>query len=215
MRRLRPGSLWIAATGALCLCGCDLLSTLTERLNILAVDFTFDTLDVSGLVYTQDPIAAAQDFLNFDATARHKYGVNIRCRLHAHNPNAHAAVFDGAAAFLRVEDTTATASAMATQVPGFRVEAQSDAIVDILFPLRLDNPVFSQDAWTKVIQGGDMPYRVNADLFFNLLDASQGNVPNSLGNLTVHLDVAKGSVDARQTSLTVIDLVLQALGLVF
>lgn len=211
---MRRGPLLLAFALALGLGACDFLDTLRDHLNILAVDFGFQRVDVSGLVYPST-VEIARELLYQDLSAKANYGVDIRCRLVAHNPNNHAASFDGARVFLRVQDTSAFAPAVSALLPAFRVEAQADQNLDIVFPLRLDNPVFSQSAWAQVIQGGDMPYRIDANLFFKLLDESTPGLVQALGNDSVHVSVAKGSVDARETSASVLDYLLQYLELVF
>jgi hypothetical protein len=207
-RRILAGSMALILLSA-----CDFLDTLRERLQILGVDFGFERLDVGALAFESDPVEAAIDLANFDATARGKYGVDERCRIRATNPNTHAAAFDGADVRLRLEDTSRSAPSVPARLPAFRVPAGGDTVLDITFPMRLDNPVFSRSAWTKAVRGEDMPYRLDADLFFRLLDESSPGA--SLGSGSVRLDVAKGAVDARAAASTAVDLLLQALAVLF
>jgi len=211
---MRRSILLLSLSLALGLAACDFLDTLRDHLQILAVDFGFQRVDVSSLVYPSTA-ETAQDLLFQNPSGKAKYGVDIRCRLVAHNPNNHAAAFDGARVFLRMEDTSAYAPAISAALSAFRVEAQSDQNLDVVFPLRLDSPVFSQSTWAKVIQGGDMPYRIDARLFFRLLDESTPGLVQALGNDSVHVNVVKGSVDARETSVSVLEYLLQYLALVF
>jgi len=194
--------------------GCDFLDTLWERIQVLTVNFSFDRLDVSGLVYPS-LLETTQDLFSLDVSNRGKYGVNVRCRIKADNPNSHAAAFDGAQAFLRAGDTSSAAQSISASLPAFRIEAGKGADLDIVFPLRLDNPLFTYDTWTKLVRGDSLPYRLSADLFFRLLDEGAPEAVRELGNKTVPLNLARGSVDAKETGTAVLDLVLAYLRLLF
>ncbi len=212
LRRVLFPLIVVAALG---FSACAFVQSLSERLNILSVNFGFERLDVSGLAYPRNTLEVARDLLSFNAAARGKYGVDVRCRIRARNPNAHPAAFDGAAARLRVQDTAGSAPAAQAFISAFRVAGGGSADLDVVFPVRLDNPIFSKSAWTQVLRGGNIPYRVDADLSFHLLNDSLPEALRSIGNGSVRLSVAKGSVDARETAATAVDLLIKALGLAF
>lgn len=213
MKPRRKG-FWIAALTALSLNGCDFLDTLWERIQVLSVNFSFDRLDVSGLVYPS-LLETSQDIFSLDVSNRSKYGVNVRCRIKADNPNKHAAAFDGAQAFLRAGDTSTAAKSISATLPAFRIEAGKGADLDIVFPVRLDDPLFTYDTWTRLVRGDSLPYRLSADLFFRLLDDGAPESIRELGNKTVPLNLARGSVDAAETGTAVLDLILAYLRLYF
>jgi hypothetical protein len=174
-RRILAGSMALILLSA-----CDFLDTLRERLQILGVDFGFERLDVGALAFESDPVEAAIDLANFDATARGKYGVDVRCRIRATNPNTHAAAFDGADVRLRLEDTSRSAPSVPARLPAFRVPAGGDTVLDITFPMRLDNPVFSRSAWTKAVRGGKFKLKSKSKL--NLKSKSTLNLNSKFKN---------------------------------
>ena len=204
----------VAMATALCLCSCDFLDTLWERIQVLTIDFQFERLDVSGLVYPS-LLQTAQDVWSLNPSNRRSYGVDVRCRLRARNPNKHAASFDGAAIFLRAGDTSQSAQAVQTSLPAFRIPAGGEGALDLVFPIRLDNPIFAYGSWTRLVRGDSLPYRLSADLFFRLFDENAPEAAQELGNSSLSLNVARGSVDAAETGTAVLDLVLAYLKILF
>ena len=193
------------------LSACAAVEWAQERLGALTLKFDLVSVDVGTLAYPSNVVEVARDLSAFNAAARAKYGVNVRCRIRAANPGAFAIAFDGATARLRVRDTTGLAPGATGVLPAFRVEPGRDTVVEVTFPLRLNNPVFARPVWNAIIRGENVPYRIDARLAYNLPlqygQTTQG-VPKSGA---ISLDVAKGSVNARETGATALDILLRAI----
>ena len=190
----------------LTLSACDLFDVLKERLAVLGVSFDFRGLDVSRLAYPTgtDFVSGYLNFLALDSTALKKFGVDIRCDVKASNPNSHRAVFDGAVAHLRVQDTSAASPDLAATISRFSVEGGKDTTLSVTFPLRLNNPIFSKATWGKILNGEDIPYRIDADMFFNLVGPGAYGELDTLGSKSLRLNVVKSSVNAKETSQTIL-----------
>jgi hypothetical protein len=209
MRTLFRSLLPTLAAGsiALLLGGCAAADWARERLGALVMNFDLVSVDVGSLAYPSNTMEIARDLASFNTAARSKYGVNVRCRIRARNPGSFAAAFDGATARLRVKNTGNGDPATTATLPAFRVEPGGETFLDVTFPLRLDNPVFARSVWNAIVRGEDMPYRIDANLAYRLPQVPQG-VPTEG---SVSLDVAKGSVNARQTGATALETLLRAI----
>jgi hypothetical protein len=197
----------LLAAGLLALLSaCAYLEQARQRLGALALDFNLQTVDVSRFSYPTNTVEVARDLLAFDATARRKYGVDVRCRIRAKNTAAYAVTFDGARALLRVRETGDGAPAVSAALPAFSVGAGEETTFDVVFPLRLDQPVFSRATWTAILRGESIPYRIAADLAYRLPENPLG-VPR---DGSFKMDVVKGSVDVRQTGSTALEILLRA-----
>src|SRR4051812_36595405 len=98
---------------ALLLGACAAVDWARERLGALAMNFDLVSVDVGSLAYPSNTMEIARDLASFNAAAKSKYGVNVRCRIRAQNPGSYAAAFDGATARLRVRSTGDGAPAIA------------------------------------------------------------------------------------------------------
>jgi hypothetical protein len=205
LRKLLPTL--AAFSVALLLGACAAADWARERLGALVMNFDLVSVDVGSLAYPSNTMEIARDLASFNASARAKYGVNVRCRIRARNPGSFAAAFDGATARLRVKNTGNGDPATTAALPAFRVEPGGEAFLDVTFPLRLDNPVFARSVWNAIVRGEDMPYRIDANLAYRLPQAPQG-VP---AEGRVSLDVAKGSVNAHATGATALEILLRAI----
>lgn len=188
------------------LAGCAYLEQARARLGALSLDFDLQTVDVSRLSYPANTVEVARDLMAFDATARRKYGVDVRCRIRAKNSAAYAVTFDGAQALLRVRETGDNAPAVSAALPAFSVGAGEETTFDVVFPLRLDQPVFSRATWTSILKGESIPYRIGANLNYRLPQNPLGGPQDGV----FRMDVVKGSVDARQTGATALEILLRA-----
>ena len=211
-RRWAPA---VALAMGLALSGCALFDALLERINILGMDFSFRKLDVRGLVFPGNWTEISLDLVAGNRSALAKYGVDVRCAIAAANPNAHPAVFDGAVGHLRVSDTSAGASHASANLPAFSVRANADTVINVVFPLRLDNPVFSKTVWGKIVRGEDIPYKLDADMIFALVGQNGYGGLDTLGTKPVQLNLVTGTVDVKETGLAVLDRFLALLELVF
>jgi hypothetical protein len=203
---MRLFKLLLAAGLLALLAGCAYLEQARQRLGALALDFDLQTVDVSRLSYPSNSVEVARDLLSFDATARRKYGVDVRCRIRAKNSAAYAVTFDGARALLRVRETGDGAPAVSAALPAFTVGAGEETTFDVVFPLRLDQPVFARATWMAILRGESIPYRIGADLAYRLPENPMG-VPR---DGSFRMDVVKGSVDARQTGATALEILMRA-----
>ena len=204
-RKLLP-TLTVLALTAL-LGACAAVQWAQERLGALAMNFDLVSVDVGTLAYPSNTMEIARDLASFNSAARAKYGVNVRCRIRASNPGTFTVAFDGATANLRVKETTNGAPAATGVLPAFRVGPGRDTTVEVTFPLRLNNPVFARSVWNSIVRGENIPYRIDARLAYRLPQAPEG-VPTDGG---VTLDVAKGSVNARETGTTALEILLRAI----
>ena len=195
------------ASLALLLGACAAVQWAQERLGALALNFDLVSVDVGTLVYPLNAMEVAHDLSAFNAAARAKYGVNVRCRIRASNPGTFVVAFDGATANLRVRETGNGAPAATGVLPAFRVGPGRDTTVEVTFPLRLNNPVFARPVWNAIVQGENVPYRIDARLNYHLPQAPEG-LPADGG---VSLDVVKGSVNARETGATALQVLLRAI----
>lgn len=214
--RLRTG---LVLAGALALgsvpVACDLFDMVRQRLLILGVDFSFRKLDVKGLVYPDNWLEIGADLISRDPSVMGKYGVNVRCDIKASNPNAEQARFDGALGHLRVKDTALTARDVTSAIPSFAVGAGRDTVVTLVFPLRLDDPVFSESVWRSIVRGEDIPYRIDADMTFHLVVPGGYGVMDTLGSRTLPMTVVTSTVNVREASGPVIERFLQVLDFAF
>jgi hypothetical protein len=179
----------------LCLSGCALFESLTQRLGVLGLKFKLDRVDVSHLVYPSDLLSAATSFISPNRSLLGRIGVDVHCDVRASNSQAARAVFDGGTGLLRVKETSASAPYASGVIPAFSVAPNSDTTVTLTFPLRLDNPVFAKAAWKAIVRGDDVPYKVDAEMRFHLLGSNPLGIPDSTRSVT--LNVAKGSVNAK------------------
>jgi hypothetical protein len=209
MKPTRPKLLPLLAAASLTvlLAACAAVDWARERLGALVMDFDLVSVDVGSLAYPSNTMEIARDLAAFNEAAKSKYGVNVRCRIRASNPGSFAVVFDGATARLRVRDTAAGAPATWGVLPAFRVGPGRDTVIEVTFPLRLDNPVFGRSVWNSIVRGENVPYRIEANLAYRLPQVPQG-APDD-GN--VRLNVAKGSVNARETGATALQILLRAI----
>jgi hypothetical protein len=171
-----------------CIVSCQFLDLLAERFAIFLVQFSFKSLGI-GIVTPP----------NLISTSLADYGITLNCTVNARNDNSTRAVFDGATFKMRVNDTSKAARAVESPIPSFAVADSSDTNLVIPFIITLDNPVFSKDVLLKIVNGDAIPYRISADLQFNLIapriDGS-GTV-DTLGSKTMTLDLVTDEVSTR------------------
>lgn len=202
----------LAAGGMLLLSGCALLQGLQERLGVLGMRFSLERVDVSRLAYPSGILSAAAGAIMPDRSLLGQFGVDIVCGIRAANSQAGRAVFDGALGRLRVQDVSASARSAQGNIPAFSVGPNSDTVINVTFPLRLDNPVFAKAAWKAIVAGQDVPYRVDADMRYRIPGAAAIGLPDTVRTMTLQVD--KGSVNAKASGnlidriLAVIDKVL-------
>jgi hypothetical protein len=200
MRRLA-----LPLTLGLCLTACDLFDVIRQRLAVLGVDFSFARLDVAGLVYPQ---AFSQIFLDLAGGNRNSlknYGVDIHCEIAASNPNAQTAHFDGAVGHLRVLDTAAGAPSAQAAIPRFSVAGGSSSMITLVFPLRLSNPIFTRSAWSRIINGEEIPYRIDADMVFNVAIPDGMGGSDTLVTKNIQLNVVTSKVNAKTASQSLLE----------
>lgn len=192
------------------LAGCAGLDALKQRLNIFGVSFAFDRLDVGHLVFPS--LDSPLGLLRGNKSALSGFGVDVVCTLKAANPNPEQAVFDGVTGQLRVDDTSPSAPSISAPFPSFTVPGKGQAAFNVTFPLRLDNPAFSKAVWKKIVTGGDVAYKIDADMAFKLAGLPASGKPD-LGTRTVKLNVVTGSVNAKAAASSALDRLLQVLDL--
>jgi hypothetical protein len=177
-----------AAAAVLIISSCAALNFLGERLNVFFVKFSFGGIGIS--------IVTPPSLISLRLS---DYGIAVNCRIRAKNDNASRAVFDGASFMLRVNDTSRAASGIQAPVPSFAVEPASQTTITVPFRIMLDNKLFSKAVLSKVIYGDRIPYRVSADLMFNLLPVEAGGSRgvSALGSRTMTLDLVSDAVDTR------------------
>ena len=197
---------------AVSLNGCAVLESLTQRAGIFGLRFGLERVDVSHLVYPDDFLSAAISLVSPSRSLLQRIGVDIHCDVKASNPRPSPVVFDGGTGRLRVKETSASDPAASGTIPPFSVGPNSDTVVRITFPLRLDNPVFAKAAWRAIVRGQDVPYKVDAEMRFHLLGGALG-LPDSTRAVT--LNVAKGSVNAKAAGGSAVDRFLKLLDAVF
>jgi hypothetical protein len=173
---------------ALFICSCSVLNFIGERLNVFTVNFSFDGISI-GIVTPP----------NLFSTRLSDYGIAVNCRINARNDNTGRAVFDGANFMLRVNDTSRAAQGVSAPVPSFAVEPGSQQTITVPFRIMLNNPLFSRAVLQKVVYGDRVPYRVSADLLFNLLPVEAGGTRgvSALGTRSVTVDLVSDAVDTR------------------
>jgi hypothetical protein len=178
----------ISVAAALLLSSCSALNFLRERLNVFLVNFSFGGIGISLVTPPQLISLRPAD-----------YGIAVNCRVNAKNDNTSRAVFDGASFMLRVNDTARAARGVYAPVPSFTVEPNSRTTITVPFRIMLDNPLFSRAVLSKVIYGDRIPYRISADLAFNLLPVEDGGTRGVplLGPKTMTLDLVRDAVDTR------------------
>jgi hypothetical protein len=132
----------------------------------------------------------------------------------AANPNPHGALFDGGTGHLRVLNTAASDPDVNGTIPGFSIGANRDTSITVVFPLRLNSPVFSKVVWKKIVSGADIPYKIDADLNFKFLSNTGIGTLDSLGTRTAHIDVTKSSVNVKQASSSLVQKFLSLLDVV-
>jgi hypothetical protein len=186
----------------LALGGCALVDSLKQRLGILGLGFDLERVDVSHLVYPSDMLSAAWSAISPNRSLLGRIGVDIRLDVRAKNTRPMRAVFDGGTGLLRVKETSSSAPAASGVIPAFSVAPNADTVVPIVFPLRLDNPVFAKAAWKAIVRGEDIPYKLDAEMRFRLLGGALG-IPDS--SRAVTLNVAKGSVNAKAAGGSAVD----------
>lgn len=200
---LASAAVFLAATGlaALPLAGCSaLLEAANQRLALFGIGFDVRKVDVSGLVFPSSIFGIAD---------LGRYGVDVRVSIRARNAKPGRAVFDGAAAKLRVQETASGDPAASGSIPAFAVEGNSETVFDATFPLRLNSPIFGKEVWRNVVRGKDIPYKVEADLAVRF----PGGVP--AGIKTIPVTVIASQVNVRESSGTVIEGLLKAIDLAF
>jgi hypothetical protein len=182
----------LVVTGAilttLIICSCAALNFLGERLNVFMVKFSFGGIGVS--------LVTPPNLISLKLS---DYGIAINTRISAKNDNTSRAVFDGANFMLRVNDTARAAQGISAPVPSFAVEPGSRQTITVPFKIMLNNPLFSRAVLQKVVYGDRVPYRVSADLLFNLLPVEAGGTRgvSALGTKSVTVDLVSDAVDTR------------------
>lgn len=186
---MKKSLLVIAAVGmAFIICSCAALNFLGERLNVFLVKFSFSGIGVS--------LVTPPNLISLKLS---DYGIALNCRINANNSNTSRAVFDGANFLLRVNDTAKSAQGISAPVPSFTVEAGSQQTLTVPFKIMLDSKLFTRGVLQKVVYGDRIPYRVSADLKFNLAAADTGGTRglSYLGEKTVSVDLVSDAVDTR------------------
>lgn len=192
--------------------GCAVLQGLKDRLGVLGMRFSLESVDVSRLAYPSSILDAAAGAFSPDRSLLGQFGVDIVCGIRAANSQPGRAVFDGALGRLRVQDISASARSAQGNIPAFSVAPNSDTVINVTFPLRLDNPVFAKAAWRAIVAGKDVPYRVDADMRYRIPGAAALGLPDTVRTVTLNVD--KGNVNAKASGnlidriLAVIDKVL-------
>jgi len=180
---------------------CGILEQVEERLAILGVNFEFQHLEtqiIHPAILTDLPLyKGLQGKFELPGFDKKDWGVRLLCTIDAKNPNKNRAVFDGADFKLRVNETDDTDSAAVANVPSFGVGAASDTSFVIPFAITLDNSAFSYNVLEKIIEGSKIPYRLSADLFFNLIAPTMNDSKDTLGSKSITVDCLKDSVDTR------------------
>lgn len=173
---------------ALIIGSCAALNFLGERLNVFLVNFSFSGVGVS--------LVTPPNLISLKLS---DYGVALNCRITASNSNASRAVFDGADFLLRVNDTAKAAQGIAAPIPPFTVEGNAKQTFTVPFRIMLDSKLFTRAVLQKVVYGDKIPYRVSADLKFNLAPSDTGGTRglSFLGQKTVSVDLVSDAVDTR------------------
>lgn len=196
-----PALAWACALGAAGwaalapIQGCAaLMDAAGRRLALFGVAFDLHRVDVSGLVYPSN-------FL--DVADLGSYGLDVRLGIRAENRKPAQAVFDGAAAKLRVQDTGPSDPAAAGSIPAFSVPANGSADFQVTFPLRLNSPVFSKAVWKDILRGRDIAYAIDAELPLQFME---GTVPAEMR--TVRLNLVTSEVNSKAAAGQVLDRIL-------
>lgn len=183
------------------LAGCSaLMEAAGQRLALFGIGFDVRKVDVSRLVFPSSIFGIAD---------LGRYGVDVRVSIRARNAKPGRAVFDGAAAKLRVQETSSGDPAATGNIPAFTVEGNSETVFDATFPLRLDSPIFGKDVWRNVVRGKDIPYKVEADLAVRF----PGGMPAAVK--TIPVTVVASQVNVRESSGPVIEGLMKAIDLAF
>lgn len=169
---------------------CAVTDQVAEHANIVNVQFESKGMGVSLVIAGLGKRAASS--LAGDS-------VIFKWNIKATNPNKDPAVFDGGDMFLRVDDTSKSATPLTSKVPGFKVLGDSAAQFAIAFPVSLEHWPLSPDILKRVIDGTKIPYKSNADLFFRLI-GSTGFASDTLGSDTIRMDLATDSIATRPDS---------------
>lgn len=193
--------LFAAGLATLPLAGCSaILDAARQRLALFGIGFDVRKVDVSRLVFPSSVFGIAD---------LGRYGVDVRVSIRARNAKPGRAVFDGAAAKLRVQETASGDPAATGSIPAFTVEGNSETVFDATFPLRLDSPIFGKEVWRNVVRGKDIPYKVEAELPVRF----PGGMP--AGVKTLPVTVISSQVNVRESSGPVIEGLLKAIDLAF
>jgi len=183
------------------LAGCSaILDAARQRLALFGIGFDVRKVDVSRLVFPSSVFGIAD---------LGRYGVDVRVSIRARNAKPGRAVFDGATAKLRVQETGSGDPAATGSIPAFNVEGNSETVFDATFPLRLNSPIFGKEVWRNVVRGKDIPYEVEAELPVRF----PGGMP--AGVKTLPVTVISSQVNVRESSGPVIEGLLKAIDLAF
>jgi hypothetical protein len=214
--KMRSRLLLSAAVAVTLFSGCHIAKQIFERLGILSVKFDYRHTAVEPVVPSglQNLLATAMQSVlggkNPLEAYRSQTGLRITCTVRAQNPNGERAVFDGGTVRLRVQDTTASAQALAAAVESFTVAGNSSTDLQVPFSLMLDNPIFSKAVLQKIARGESIPYRISAQLQFHLEIDRSGGSATSLGRSTQEIDLVTSAVPTRPRG-DIVELFLKAL----
>lgn len=196
---------WLLLASATGMAGCAaLMDAARQRLALLGIAFAVDRLDVSRLVFPSSVFGVAD---------LGRYGVDVRVSIRAENSKPARAVFDGAAARLRVRKTGPSDPSVTGTLPAFTVEGNSKTTFDVVFPLRLDSPIFGREVWKDIVQGKDTPYQVDANLSLRFPEGMPAGVPAEVK--TMPMKVVASKVNVRENSGPVVEGLLKAIALAF
>lgn len=188
---------WMAGCAAL-------MDAARQRLALFGIAFAVDRLDVSRLVFPSSVFGVAD---------LGRYGVDVRVAIRAENSKPARAVFDGAAARLRVRKTGPSDPSVTGTIPAFTVEGNSRTTFDVVFPLRLDSPIFGREVWKDIVRGKDTRYQVDAELPIRFPEGVPAGLPAEVK--TVSMKVVASKVNVREKSGPVVEGLLKAIDLAF
>jgi hypothetical protein len=185
---MKKATIFASIVCASLICSCAALNFLGERLNMFLVNFSFGGIGVS--------LVTPPNLISLKLS---DYGIAINCRVNAKNDNTSRAVFDGADFLLRVNDTAKSAQGISAPVPSFAVEAGQTQAFTVPFKIMLNSSMLTRGVLQKVVYGDRIPYRVSANLKFNLAGADTGGLRglSLLGEKTVAVDLVSDAVDTR------------------
>lgn len=174
----------LAISGVLSVMQCSVVEQVGERLSILMVQFSSEGTAVSLKSPAQISIFPSD------------YGFDLAWKIKASNPNNNTAAFDGADLALRIIDVSSTADSFPGVIPAFKVRGNTDTVITVNIPVTLDKWKMGYGALQKVVTGDKIPYRLSANLFFNLISET-GTSLDTLGNRTVPLNLVTDSLSTR------------------